>query len=243
MFWKKRKKEEPLWISAIIVAAGSSSRMAGIDKQSYPLGDIPVVARSIRAFYECPAISEIVLVCRECDIQVYYALMREHGFMRVRQIVAGGEQRQESVFRGIEACDQNAAYYAIHDGARPLVSAQIIDDCIAAAIEHGAAAAGVPVKDTIKVASPDGFISSTPDRSRLFAIQTPQIFEAKLYRRAMSEARRENRVYTDDCQLVEHTGRPVFISPGDYTNIKITTPEDLAVAEALVGYFEEDELY
>jgi len=237
MFWKKNKEEFPL-VSAIIVAAGSSSRMDGVDKQRYPLGDIPVVARSIREFHENHMIAEIVLVCRESDIQTYWSLMRAHGFSRVRQIVSGGDERQDSVFRGIEVCDANAEYFAIHDGARPLVSAEIIEDCIAAAIEHGAAAAGVPVKDTIKVASPEGFINSTPDRRGLFAIQTPQIFESKLYRRAMDAARRENRIYTDDCQLIESIGHPVFISRGDYANIKITTPEDIAVAEALIGYYE-----
>ena len=237
MFWKNRKSDLP-WVSAVIVAAGSSSRMEGVDKQRYPLGDIPVVARSIREFHDCRMISEIVIVCRESDIATYWTLMREHGFIRVQKIVSGGDQRQDSVFKGIEACDERAEYYAIHDGARPLVSDEIIEDCIAAAVDHGAAAAGVPVKDTIKVASPDGFIRSTPERSGLFAIQTPQIFEAKLYRRAMDLAHRENRVYTDDCQLLERAGHPVFISRGDYANIKITTPEDIAVAEALIEYYE-----
>jgi len=240
MFWKKHQKDEFPWVSAIIVSAGSSSRMEGIDKQHYPLGDIPVVARSIREFHENHQIAEIILVCREDDIQTYWSLMRAHGFTRVRQIVCGGEQRQDSVFRGIEVCDTAADYYAIHDGARPLVSAEIIGDCIEAAIEHGAAAAGVPVKDTIKVASPDGFIKATPERRGLFAIQTPQIFEAELYRRAMERARRENRIYTDDCQLIEGISHPVFISRGDYANIKITTPEDIAIAEALIGYYEND---
>ena len=239
MFWKNKQEKQP-WVSAVIVAAGQCTRMNGVDKQQYPLGGIPVVARCIREFHACAAISEIILVCRVNDIASYYALMREYEFLRVRQIVAGGDIRQESVRNGIAACDEKADYYAIHDGARPLVTAQIIEECIAAAVTHGAAAAGVPVKDTIKVASPDGFVSNTPDRSGLFAIQTPQIFEVQLYKRAMERAQRDGKVYTDDCQLIEETGHRVFISNGDYANIKITTPEDLAIAGALVDLYERD---
>ena len=240
MFAKKHRSAGP-WISAVIVAAGSASRMGGIDKQQYPLGDIPVVARSIRQFHECARITEIVVVCREEDVAQYYVLMQDYGFVKVRKVAAGGADRQSSVFRGIAACDERAAYFAIHDGARPLVTPEIIGSCIDSAILHGAAAAGVPVKNTVKVASPEGFVLETPDRSRLFAIQTPQIFEAGLYRAAMEYALRAGASYTDDCQLVERAGHRVFISRGDYANLKITTPEDIAVAEALIEYYEGDE--
>jgi len=237
MFWKKIQNEQPR-VSAVIVAAGQCSRMNGVDKQLYPLGDMPVIARSIREFHDCEATFEIILVCRENDIASFYDLVREYGFTRVRQIVAGGENRQESVRNGVAACSEKADYYAIHDGARPLVTAEIIEECIAAAQAHGAAAAGVPVKDTIKVASPDGFIRNTPDRTELFAIQTPQVFASELYKRAMETAHRAGKTYTDDCQLVEATGHHVFISRGDYANLKITTPEDLAIAGTLVNLYE-----
>jgi 2-C-methyl-D-erythritol 4-phosphate cytidylyltransferase len=192
-------------------------------------------------FDECAEIREIVLVCREEDIAKYYALAQEHTLAKVRRIVAGGEERQASVFNGVEACSPEAAYYAIHDGARPLVTPEVIGDCLGAAIRYGAAAAGVPVKDTIKVASPEGFIHATPPRESLYAIQTPQIFEASLYQKAMEEARRSGGRYTDDCQLVERSGHRVFISRGDYANIKLTTPEDLVVASALIGYYEGED--
>lgn len=231
-----RKKSQPPFISAIVVAAGSSSRMGGIDKQQIPIHDIPVLVRSIGQFEQNSAISEIVLVCRSERIAEYYRLVQEFGLSKVARVVAGGEYRQASVFSGISACSERADFYAIHDGARPLIADWEIDSCIEAAVRHGAAAVGTPVKDTIKVCASDGFIESTPDRSRLVAIQTPQIFAAALYRAAMDRALRNHCVYTDDCQLVERCGHRVIVSPGSYENLKITTPEDVAVAEAIFSY-------
>lgn len=235
-----RKKTAEVSVSAVIVAAGASSRMEGVDKQREPLDEIPVVVRAILAFSQCARIAEIVLVCREELIADYYALTLDYELDKVASVVGGGRTRQESVFRGVAACKGNSALLAIHDGARPLVDAALIDGVIDDALRYGAAAAGVPVKDTIKVRDQDGFIASTPKRETLAAIQTPQIFDAAIYRAAMELARKENCDYTDDCQLVEQTGRRVFISNGSYQNIKITTPEDLAVADALLTFREEE---
>lgn len=232
--FSRRKKSTPPWISAVIVAAGTSSRMEGIDKQQALLQEIPVVVRSIILFQECPMISEIVLVCREEQIADYYRLLQDYELSKVTSVVKGGAQRQDSVFGGIAACSEAVDFYAIHDGARPLATRYEIEQCIAAALEFGAAAVGTPVKDTIKVCGADGFIQSTPNREQLFAIQTPQIFAAPLYREAMARAVESHCVYTDDCQLVERTGNRVFVSPGSYQNIKITTPEDIAVAQAIL---------
>jgi len=239
MLFCKHKKDLPQ-ISAIIVAAGNASRMHGIDKQYAQIGNLPVIVRSVQQFDDCPLINEIILVCRESDIASYYAIVRDFGFKKISQIVAGGNERQDSVFRGIDACSTNADFFAIHDGARPLVTAEIIAECIDAAIKHGAAAAGVPVKDTIKQVRTDGSIAETPDRSKLVAIQTPQIFAAQLYRSAMALAIKQGHHYTDDCQLIENSGHCVFVSCGSYSNIKITTPEDLEIAEALLNYYEEE---
>ena len=239
MPFRKPKKDVPQ-VSAVIVAAGSGSRMHGIDKQAVMLGDMPVIVRSIMQFEECPAVNEIVLVCRYDDIPHYYTVVQDFGFNKVSRIVSGGSDRQSSVFRGVAACSAQAALFAIHDGARPLVTQRVIAECIEAAALHGAAAAGVPVKDTIKQIGTDGFVAGTPDRSTLVAIQTPQIFAAQLYREAMALAIQENRSYTDDCQLIEHSGHSVFVSRGSYSNIKITTPDDLAIAGALLEYNDRD---
>lgn len=233
-----RRKPPPPFLSVVIVAAGSASRMEGIDKQQVRIDEIPVVVRAISSFDECPMVAEIVVVCREDTIPVYYDLVREYGLDKVASVVKGGGERQESVFNGINACSEQAEYYAIHDGARPLVTPWEIDQCIRAAFEFGAAAVGTPVKDTIKVCGGDGFVTATPDRTELRAIQTPQIFAAGIYREAMELALRERRAYTDDCQLVEKAGHRVFISPGSYENIKITTPEDIVLAQAILAFRE-----
>jgi len=235
MFGKK-KKTVP-FISAVIAAAGEGRRMGGIDKQQVMLLDgMPVIAHSIRQFQECPRIAEIIVVCQEENVADYYHIIRDFDLDKVASVVAGGEERQSSVFAGISACNPDADFYAVHDGARPLVLLEIIESCISEAIKHGAAAVGVPVKDTIKIEGKTGFINSTVDRSTLRAIQTPQIFEAKAYHRAMSLAKSRGHTYTDDCQLMEHAGKDVFIAPGSYDNIKITTPEDIAHANAILSY-------
>lgn len=230
------RKPPPPFLSAVIVAAGESSRMNGIDKQLAQIGGIPAVIRSAFPFEDSPLVAEIVLVCRGDQIPEYYRLIQEYDLEKVTSVVGGGEHRQESVFRGIDACDGRADYYAIHDGARPLVTDWEIERCTEAAMRFGAAAVGTPVKDTIKVCGADGFIQSTPDRERLVTIRTPQIFAAGLYRGAMERAKAAHRVYTDDCQLVEQCGHPVAVSMGGYENIKITTPEDIAMAETILAF-------
>ncbi|MDL2232843.1 2-C-methyl-D-erythritol 4-phosphate cytidylyltransferase [Ruminococcaceae bacterium OttesenSCG-928-L11] len=234
-----RKQKQPARsVSAVIVAAGSARRMGDIDKLRLLLGDMPVVVWSIGQFCACPSISEIVVVCREEEIPDYYRMVQDFELDKVTQVVAGGRERQDSVYAGIAACAPDAAYVAIHDGARPLIAPALIENCVAAAMEYGAAAVGVPVKDTIKVMGGDGFIAATPDRATLWAIQTPQIFEAQAYRAAMENARREQRHYTDDCQLMEYAGKNVFIAEGSYENIKITTPEDIALANGILAFRE-----
>jgi 2-C-methyl-D-erythritol 4-phosphate cytidylyltransferase len=229
------KKGRPA-VSAIIAAAGSAARMNGLDKQMLHIEGVPVVVHSILAFSGIARVAEIVVACREEDIPEYYAMVQAFGLEKVRQIVAGGVTRQDSVFRAVAACDPEAEYFAVHDGARPLVRAESIEACIDAAILHGAAAAAVPVKDTIKVCDRDGFVVSTPNRDTLFAVQTPQIFAAERYRAAMQQAIGRGASYTDDCQLMERAGHPVFMSQGSYDNIKITTPEDIPHAQAILAF-------
>ncbi|MBQ8731766.1 MAG: 2-C-methyl-D-erythritol 2,4-cyclodiphosphate synthase [Oscillospiraceae bacterium] len=222
------------FVSVIIVAAGTASRMNGIDKIIYPLKGTPVIIRTLRPFLALPFVREIVIVTRKELHQTIGDAAKELESTVPIRFTEGGSCRQESVFRGIEMTSPQAEYFMIHDGARPLITPDCLTGILEAAIAHQAAAPGVPVKDTIKRCDEAGMIVETPPRAALRAIQTPQTFSAALYRRAMDTARATGKDYTDDCQLVEAMGVPVFVAPGEYTNIKITTPEDLLLAEALI---------
>ena len=208
-------------VAAVIVAAGASRRM-GFDKLAYQLDGGTVLEKSVRAFDTHPAIDEILLVAGENAPQ---AALLAAACAKPAKTVAGGATRVQSVRAGLDAV--NAEYVAIHDGARPFATRELIERCLQSAIEHGAATAAVRAKDTIKVSAQDGSIESTPDRSRLYLTQTPQIFSLELYKKAVRQAQQEKLDFTDDCQLVEHIGQKVWLSEGDYQNIKITTPEDI----------------
>ncbi len=216
---------------AVIVAAGSASRMGGIDKVMAPLGGTPMVARTAAAFQNCDAIAEIVIVTRPDLIRPISALCA--GMDKVRAVVAGGSSRQESVWLGLNALSEDIQLAAIHDGARPLVSNLVIDRTVRAANSYGAAAPAVPVKDTIKVVK-GGLVEKTPDRATLQAVQTPQVFDFDLLRGALKQAEEEKAAVTDDCSAVERLGMKVKIVEGDERNLKVTTPMDLKIAEMLL---------
>ena len=216
---------------AVIVAAGTASRMGGIDKVMAPLGGEPMIVRTVRAFQNCDAISEIVIVTREDLILPMTALTRE--MSKVKAVVVGGKSRQESVSLGLNALSNNVKLAAIQDGARPLITWEVIDRTVRAANTYGAAAPAIPVKDTIKVVE-GRIVKSTPDRSTLFAVQTPQVFDFDLLRAALKKAEAEGAAVTDDCSAVELMGMSVKIVEGDERNIKVTTPMDLKIAELLL---------
>lgn len=216
---------------AVIVAAGSASRMGGIDKVMASLGGTPMVARTAAAFQNCDAIAEIVIVTRPDLIRPISALCA--GMDKVRAVVAGGSSRQESVWLGLNALSEDIQLAAIHDGARPLVSNLVIDRTVRAANSYGAAAPAVPVKDTIKVVK-GGLVEKTPERSTLQAVQTPQVFDFDLLRGALKQAEEEKAAVTDDCSAVERLGMKVKIVEGDERNLKVTTPMDLKIAEMLL---------
>lgn len=216
---------------AVIVAAGSASRMGGIDKVMAELKGEPMIVRTVRTFQECDAISEIVIVTREDLILPISSLCK--GMGKVRAVVAGGKSRQESVHLGLNALSQKVQLAAIHDGARPLITWQVIDRVVRAAHTHNAAAPAVPVKDTIKVVE-GRVVKFTPDRSTLFAVQTPQVFDFDLLRGALAKAEQDGAQVTDDCSAVERMGMTVKIVEGDERNIKVTTPMDLKIAEMLL---------
>ena len=216
---------------AVIVAAGSASRMGGIDKVMASLGGKPMVERTAAAFQNCDAIAEIVIVTRPDLIRPISALCA--GMDKVRALVAGGSSRQESVWLGLNALSEDIQLAAIHDGARPLVSNLVIDRTVRAANSYGAAAPAVPVKDTIKVVK-GGLVEKTPDRATLQAVQTPQVFDFDLLRGALKQAEEEKAAVTDDCSAVERLGMKVKIVEGDERNLKVTTPMDLKIAEMLL---------
>ena len=216
---------------AVIVAAGSASRMGGIDKVMAPLGGKPMVARTVAAFQSCDAIAEIVIVTRPDLIRPISALCA--GMDKVRAVVAGGNSRQESVGLGLNALSKDVELAAIHDGARPLITEAVIDRTVRAANSYGAAAPAVPVKDTIKVVK-GGLVEKTPERATLQGVQTPQVFDFDLLRGALKKAQEEKAALTDDCSAVERLGMQVKIVEGDERNLKVTTPMDLKIAEMLL---------
>lgn len=238
MLGKRKKKPALPAVCAVIVAAGSSRRMGGENKLLLPLDDAPVLAHTLSAFEKCAAIRDIVLVCREQDILPYSDLARAFGISKLRTVTRGGDSRTASVLAGITAAPEDTGLVAVHDGARPLVSEAVITEAVYAAAEYGAAAPVVPVKDSIKRIQ-NGNIAADVPRDTLAAVQTPQVFDRALLTRALETAARENRSFTDDCAAVEAMGQAVHATHGSYENIKITTPEDILVAEAFL-HREED---
>lgn len=226
------RKVLPLkYCTAVIVAAGSASRMEGIDKVMAPLGGEPMICHTVRAFQCCDAIKEIVVVTR-ADLVVPITDLC-HKFDKVKVVLAGGATRQASVKIGLGAASKATKLVAIQDGARPLVSLLLIDRVVRAAHAYNAAVPAIPVKDTVKTVA-GGLVTSTPDRSSLRAVQTPQVFDVDLLRSALSKAEKEGFDLTDDCSAVEQMGYTVRVVDGDERNIKITTPMDLKIAQMLL---------
>ena len=222
-----------IYTTAIIVAAGDSTRMGyKMSKQLIPLCGRPAIEYTLRAFQDCDMIDEIDIVTRPQDINDVAQIAFQ--FKKVMGIISGGADRAESVRKGIPNTSKRTTHFVIHDGARVMITPDEICRVLNTAIETGAATLGTPVTDTIKVAGEDGNILSTPDRSTLWAVQTPQVFEHDLYLRAIDNAVANGLSVTDDCAMVEALGVPVKIVRGEYTNIKLTTPSDIVIAEALL---------
>lgn len=225
----EEKMNKKPFVSAVIVSAGSSSRMGGINKQFLKIGGIPVIAHSAKAFSNCDFIDEIVIVTRASDIDEVNKIIRDYNLSKVVSVVMGGETRQLSVLSGVKEISSDADFIAIHDGARPLVTEKVIIDTLNCAIESNAATTGVKVVDTIKCVDEKENIIDTPDRTFLRAVHTPQIFKKDLYLDAVNNVP-NSKDFTDDCKLIEAYGHKVKIVNGDYKNIKITTPSDIELA-------------
>ncbi len=233
---------EPRWCGAIVVAAGGSSRMGGIDKQFALLDGQPVLARSVAGFEATPEIDAIVVVANPATLEQVQRLGQRMGWGKVVAVVPGGARRQDSADHGLAALEQAATaagatldLVLVHDGARPLAGRALIERGIAAARAHGAAIAAIPVRDTVKVVDAWGRITATPDRATLQQAQTPQVFRYALLAAAYQAARAQHLSVTDDAALLEALGHPVYVYEGAPSNLKITTPEDLVLAEALLA--------
>ena len=226
------RKVLPLkYCGAVIVAAGTASRMGGIDKVMAQLEGEPMILRTVRTFQTCEAIREIVIVPREDLIVPIMSLCKD--FEKVTAVVTGGSSRQESVQLGLNALSGKVKLVAVQDGARPLVTHAVIDRTVRAAHTYSAAAPAIPVKDTVKVVT-GGVVKETPDRKNLRAVQTPQVFDLDLLKGALKKAKEDEAEVTDDCSAVERLGMSVKIVEGDERNIKITTPLDLKIAKLLL---------
>lgn len=239
--FKRKKSEEPK-CSAVIVSAGLARRMGGVDKVLAPLGELPVLVHTLYAFQDCPSIQEIIVVAREDLVVEIGRLCKEFSFDKVRKVVVGGQERIHSVQAGLNEVDPEAGLIAIHDGARPLVTQEIIRDTVARAALTGAAAPAVPLVDTVK-RTENGRTVETVDRSQLWAVQTPQIFEAGLIKAATQKALDDGELLTDDCGAVERMGMPVTLTSGSPENLKITTPLDLILGEAILQARAEERLW
>lgn len=220
--------------SVVIVCAGNSTRMQGKNKILLPLGDKLVIGVTMSAFQVCESVKEIIIVAREQDIPEIQAEAQRIGITKLVKCTTGGSTRQESVINGIRCISGDTEMIAVHDGARPLVKPEHIEKTIKDARVFGGAALGVPVKDTIKMVD-DGLITDTPPRKFLYITQTPQVFRRKIYFEGIDFALEHNLDFTDDCQLAEAVGAKLYMTTGDYTNIKITTPEDIKLAEVLLN--------
>ena len=221
--------------SVVIVSAGRGSRMkADINKQFLKLQNKEVIAHTIDKFYNNENIGEIIVVVREDEAEFFKInIIEKYGYKNIK-IAFGGSERQDSVYNGLKMVDENCKIVLIHDGARPFVNNETIDSAIESAKENKCVIVGVPVKDTIKVIDENNNVCDTPDRSTLWSIQTPQVFDYSLIMKAHEKAREDNYYGTDDSMLMEYFGQKVKVVEGSYNNIKITTTEDLKIGEEIL---------
>ncbi|MEI7881103.1 MAG: 2-C-methyl-D-erythritol 4-phosphate cytidylyltransferase [bacterium] len=222
-------------IYGIIVAAGKSERMGvDVDKAFLSLGTRPVLMYSLQAFEQCPLIDGVILVVRKDRLDAARGMIQMFGFSKVRSVVAGGASRQISVMLGLSELKDDVKIVAVHDGARPCVTPALIQETILSAKRHGTGVAAVKVTDTIKEVDRGVVVTRTVDRSKLWAVQTPQTFRVDWLNKAYANARKKKLTVTDEASAVEALGEPVHLVPAPVTNIKITCPADLAMASMIL---------
>lgn len=238
-FLKKAREARRPRCAALVAAAGSSARMGGVNKLLQPLEGVPVLVRTLAALQVAGSVDEIVVAAREEDILEISQLCRTYGLTKCVKVIRGGENRVHSVLLAALEASPEMELLAVQDGARPLVTPELIDRVVNAAARCSAAAPAVAVKDTVKAAGEDGRVEETLDRTRLRAVQTPQVFDACLLKAALQSALEQDAPVTDDASAVERLGKAVFLVEGEEENLKITTPSDLILAEAIVKAREE----
>lgn len=238
-FFKKFKKKSRPRCAALVAAAGSSSRMGGVNKLLQSLDGMPVLARTLTALQRAELVDDIIIATREEDLVEISHLCHTYGITKCTKVVRGGESRVHSVLLAAMEASADTDLLAVQDGARPLVTPELIDRVITVAVRCAAAAPAVPVKDTVKTVKDGGAVEETLERDTLRAVQTPQVFSADLLKAALQSAVENNLPITDDCSAVERLGKVVFLVEGDEKNLKITTPTDLILAEALLRAREE----
>ena len=223
-------------ICTLIPAAGEGNRLKSAVKKPYvALAQKPILTHTIQRFEQNTAVDEIFVLVNEADFEMCRAtVLAPYAFQKVQPLVAGGATRQQSVHNGVRALPADTDFVIVHDGVRPFVTDETIFACLDAAAEWGAAVAAVPVKETIKMANAEDFIVETPPRERLWTVQTPQVFRKSLLEKAHQIAEEKQLTATDDAALVEHLGHPVKLVNGSYANVKITTPEDLCIANVFL---------
>ncbi len=225
---------------AVVAAAGSSTRMGGLDKLSMVIGGKPVLAHTLTALAKCRDIKEIVVVTRAEEIETIAAMCAEHQIPKITKVISGGATRMESVYKGVLQVSPEVGLIAVHDGARPFITESLVSLVVEAASKFNAAAPAIPVTSTVKQAK-NGMVVKTIDRKELFEIQTPQIFTAELIKGALQNAVDKELYITDDCMAVEALGCPVKLTTGSRENIKLTTKTDVYYAEALLARRESNE--
>lgn len=228
-----KKKEEIPHCSAVIVAAGNSQRM-GSDKVFQNLGIMPVLARTLLAFQDCALVDEIVVVTRMEKIMEAAALCKKYRIDKASKVISGGATRMESALAGVSEVKSTAKLIAIHDGARPLVSRELIERTIYAAAQYMSAVPGIKSTDTLKLVDDNDTITGGLDREHALRVQTPQVFHADIIKGALSKAVEKGMTLTDDCSAVEMMGVKTHVVPGEEDNIKLTTPRDMLFAAAIL---------
>jgi 2-C-methyl-D-erythritol 4-phosphate cytidylyltransferase len=237
------RRDKSMRTVAIVPAAGSGSRMdRELSKQYLSLGGMPLLVRTLKVFDECPLVDALLVVVPPQDIEfVRNTVLAPWKLKKVAGVLPGGKERQDSVRAGVEALDRETDLVIIHDAVRPFITLEVISQCVRAARDEGAVTVGVPAKDTVKEVSPDGRVMRTCDRSRMWLTQTPQVFRREIIENAHRAAARDGFRGTDDTSLVERLGIAVRMIRGEYSNIKITTPDDLILAETLLAVRRESQ--
>lgn len=237
------KNDRPKCTSAVILAAGASTRMQNsmsTTKQFYELDSVPIVARTVMQFDAADCISEIIVVARENELPLYDGFAEKYNISKPFKVISGGRTRQDSARAGLDNLSKGAKYICIHDAARCLVTPEMITSVCRGAYLHGAATLAIKATDTVKIGDAGRYITSTPERERTWQAQTPQVFRVNAYRAASYVAKEEGYEATDDCMLLEHIKIPVKLIEGSRENIKITEPCDIVFAKAILELRKKD---